>query len=304
MIDVKGFMRQQGLRLLENSRYALMCAVFLATIPFTTWLSQAVIALVVLKKGWRDGLMLLMPVMTAFLACSLFSVSVFSAVVNTLLTFIPLFLAACILGMTASWRAVATGFFLFASLSAVLLQIFMPEFIMAQYRYVLSAMQEIQPGVLSKLVNNTGSLNQHILANYLFGIQLAGLVFSTSISLTMARSVQSQLFYPGGYRKEMLSLRGSKAGLAMLVLMLIAAQQGKFLAMNMLPLLVMYFLAAGLSLGAHVLDGKKVRGAMLLLVIPLLFMPFVMLPFYVILGSLDSVFNLRLYLPVTAGKTT
>jgi len=65
-----------------------------------------------------------------------------------------------------------------------------------------------------------------------------------------------------------------------------------------------YFLLAGLSLGFSVLARKTLMGSLLLLVVPLVLLPFVMLPVYVIFGSLDSLFNFRLYLPTGAGKRT
>ena len=158
--------------------------------------------------------------------------------------------------------------------------------------------------MLPRVITDINGSSQLILANYLFGLQLASLVLSAILPLTLARSVQSQLYYPGGYQQEMYSLRSNKIGLLILVLMLVSANQGKLIAMDILPLLVMYFLFAGLSLSFHALAGKKIRGALLILITPLVLVPFVMLPVYVILGSLDSLFNLRLYLPSTAGKTT
>ena len=304
MMNVNGLISQQGKKLLDNNRHAMLYAVILALIPYTTWVSLAIIALVTLKKGWRDGAMLLMPVMTAFLACSVAVAPIKLGIINTLLAFIPCYIAACVLGMTASWRTVAGVFFLLMLTCAILFQVFMPEFISAQYHYLTAAMSELNPDVLPKALANFRGSNPLVLANYLFGLQLASLVLSAALPLTLARSVQSQLYYPGGYRQEMHALRGNKLGLLMLVLMIAAASQGKFIAMNILPLLIMYFLFAGLSVCFYALAGKKIRGASLILVLPLILAPFIMLPVYVILGSLDSLFNLRFYLPTIAGKTT
>lgn len=305
MINVNGFICQQGQKLLENNRHAMLCAVLLAIFPYTTWLSLTVIALVTLRKGWRDGALLLMPVMTAFLVCSVATaVPTLLAITNTLVTFIPCYFAACVLGMTTSWRAVAGVFFLLLLICAILFQIFMPEFITAQYQYLYAAISELRPDALPKVMVSLNGSNQLILANYLFGLQLANLFISAILPLTLARSIQSQLYYPGGYQQEMHSLRGNKVGVLILLLILVAASQGNLIAINVLPLLVVYFLSAGLSLSFYAFAGKKIRGASLILVIPLVLLPFVMLPVYVILGSLDSLFNLRFYLPSIAGKAT
>lgn len=304
MIHVNGFIRQQVMKLLENNRYAMLVTVFLSLLPYSTWLSLALIAIVTLRKGWRDGALLMMPVMTAFLASSLYSMPTIPAVINTLLTFIPCYVASCLLGITASWRVVAGFFFLLVALSSILLQAFLPEFIMTQYQFVSAAIKEIHPDTLSSFINDTSGLKQLVLANYLFGLQLLGVVFAALLPIAIARSVQSSLFYPEGFKLEMRTLRGNKLALSMLVIMLIAANQNKVIAMNILPLLVFYFLLAGLSLCSHVLAKKKMRSAPFLLGLPIFFLPFVMIPVYVILGSLDSLINLRLYLPTSAGKTT
>ena len=66
MIHVNGFISQQGKHVLGDKRYALLYAVIFALFPYTTWLSLSVIALVTLKKGWREGALLVMPVSTAY----------------------------------------------------------------------------------------------------------------------------------------------------------------------------------------------------------------------------------------------
>ena len=74
------------------------------------------------------------------------------------------------------------------------------------------------------------------------------------------------------------------------------ANQGILIAMNLLPLLMMYFLLSGLSLGLTILASKKSLYAFVMLLLPLILLPYVMFPAYMVFGSLDSLFNFRLYL--------
>ena len=304
MTRLNGFIRNQGQFLLENKRHAMLYAVALALLPYTAWLSVAVVALVTLRRGWCDGGWLLILGITAYFASSLASTTASSAFVNALLTFMPCYLAACVLGFTASWRAVVGVFFLQVVVAVLLLQTFVPEFITAQYLYFQATLREIQSeGALLALINDKTSLNQIVLANYLLGVQAVAIVFSASVSLILARSGQSQLFYPGGFRREMLTFRGDRIGLLLLAIMFIAAHQQNVFAMCLLPILMFYFVLAGLSLSFNVLAKQRPLSALILLVSTLLLLPFIMLPVYIIFGSLDSIFNLRLYLPSDAGKT-
>ena len=304
MIHVNGFIHQQAIRILENNRYTFVLAVLFALMPYTTWLSLSIIALVTLRKGWREGALLLMPVMTAYFARSLAYTPTLVAIINTLLTFLPCYLATCVLGRMASWLSVAGFFCLLSAFCVILLQTLMPDLVSAQFQYVSSVIREAHPDAFSLFVNDTSGFSQPVLANYLFGLQLVGVVFAATLPMALARSVQSQLYYPGGFKQEMHGLRSNKTGLLMMIIVFIAVSQNKVIAMNLLPLFIFYFLLAGLSLSAHALGKKNIRGANLLLVTPILLVPVVMIPVYVILGSLDSLFNLRLYLPASAGKTT
>ena len=291
--------------MLTNKRHAMLHAVVLALLPYTAWLSVALVALVTLRKGAHEGFYILMGAMIAHYTLSLWSMPFTIGAINTVLTFAPCYLAAYLLRLTASWRSVAGIFFLQVVVAVVLIQVLIPDFIMVQYQYIQTALKTMQDeSALLEFVNDKAGLNSAVLANYLFGIQIVGIIISALLSLMLARSVQSRLFYPGGFREEMLAVRGDKMGFLILLVMFYAANQGNVLAMNLLPVLMFYFLLAGLSLAFNLLARKKMRGSILLLVTPLLLLPFIMLPFYVVIGSLDCLFNFRLYLPASAGKST
>lgn len=67
---LSSLIRKQGQILLENERYAILHAVLLALLPYTAWLSIALIALMTLRKGWRKGGLLLVPALSAYFALS------------------------------------------------------------------------------------------------------------------------------------------------------------------------------------------------------------------------------------------
>ncbi|MCP0913261.1 hypothetical protein NKV53_02615 [Legionella sp. 27cVA30] len=299
MIRLSRLIRNQGKFLLENYWHALIAAIALALLPYTAWLSVAIIALITLRRGVRDGGFVLIVTVLAYFI-SLTTLSYKNAAISSLLTFLPCYLGACVLRLTASWRAVAGAFFLQVFLVMLLLQTCAPDFILAQYHYIYTAIKEMQTeSVLLDFINDN-DLSPLLLANYLLGVQAVGVLFSAVLSLFLARSVQSQLFYPGGFSREILGFRAEKIGLLLLAAFLWAASQENALAMNVLPALIVYFLAAGLSLG-FALFGRKPIGA-LLLIVPIFLVPLVIVPVFVLFGSLDSLFNFRLYISNQADK--
>lgn len=68
MLRLGELLRKQGHFLLENDHYALLYIAILALIPFATWLSVAIVALITLRKGWVSGLKGLMIGSASFLS--------------------------------------------------------------------------------------------------------------------------------------------------------------------------------------------------------------------------------------------
>ncbi len=299
----KGFFQRQALRALQQDKYALLLATLLAAVPLIDWLALVVMSLVTLRHGARAGLQVLLPVMLMHVLISVVSTSVSSAVVMSCLSILPCYCVAYVLKATSSWRFVAAVLFGFVMVGTIMLQAFSPDLIMQQYVQLESAVQSLGSSKISIL----DMLGQHqvsslVLANYLLGFQAASLAFSAIFPLFFARSLQSQLFYPGGFRKEMLSFRGDRTVCLILILLLSAAYLEYVLAINCLPLLLLYFVLAGLSFAAYVLSNMRPLVLMLVLLLPVMFLSWVFLSIYTLIGAFDGLFNFRLYLSTKTGK--
>ncbi|NCT56871.1 MAG: hypothetical protein GW760_04045 [Legionella sp.] len=299
----EGFIHRQARRVLDDDRYALASTAILSVLPYMGWLALALIALVTLRKDWRLGGLLVLPALVGNMLLSLKHVPMSGAILGAMLNVVPCYFAAIVLGRTSSWRAVAAALFGVVIGSAWLIQMVSPEFIVSQYTQLKALMHTVLLGQVNVLdVWEAHEVSPLMLANYLLGVQAASLAFSAMVPLLFARSVQSQLFYPGGFQQELLSFRGNKLSLAVLVLLSTAAYSNRYLAMNGLPLVMFYFILAGLSLAACLLSRIRPLGVLVLLLVPTVLLPWVMLPLYVLLGAFDSLFNVRLYLSSNTGK--
>lgn len=295
MLPIKGLFKKQAELILSSRSTALLYAVILALLPFCTWLTMVVIALVTLRKGEREGGRILLTVMLVHGMTLLSSLPLYAAVFNTLIIFVPTYFAAYGLRVTSSWQAVAAQLFLLVIVSSVIIQQMVPEWIMSQFAIIQSVVQASQPDqLLAKWLNEPSGVPVLVLANYALGIQLMSAIMSVWSALWVARSLQSQLYYPGGFAKEVLTFRGNRMSCVVMILMCFAAWQWNVVAMNVLPVLILFYLLAGLSLCANFILGKSSRMLLVVLILPLIFLPFVMVPLYIILGLLDSVFNIRL----------
>ncbi|GGI77140.1 hypothetical protein [Legionella impletisoli] len=289
----------QGKFLLENYWHAFLCALVFSLLPYAAWLSSVLIALVTLRRGEREGGVILLAVLIAHTIFSVAYLPANVAAAQTALFFIPCYVAAFLLRITKSWRAVAAGLFVLAMMMVFVVQLFMPSVIAAQFQLFKMILKELKADThLLELVR----IDPLFVANILFGIQTTVIVLSAVISLMAARWLQSLIYYPGGFGWEMRNFRADKIGLFLLGIVLIAAYFDMVLAINLLPLLMFYFVMAGLSLGYNLLAQKKPLGTFFLLITPVIFLPYVMLPFYLVFGSLDSLFNFRIYLAKRARK--
>lgn len=304
MTRIRRFAYAQGKYLLDNQKHALFCAALFALFSLTTWLSAAVVALITLRRGAKDGCILLCVAMLTDFAVTQFQIPFYLAIINALLHFVPCFLAACTLRYTASWSAVYRVLFVQVCLVVLLLQQFAPDFIMAQFTYFQVVIKEMQPeGALSEFLAHISAKDTASLANYLLGVQAAGVVMSAVLSLILARAVQSLIYYPGGFRREMLGFRGHKIELIVLIGMIVLANNANVVAINLLPASLLYFLLTGISLSFNIFVKEKPVRSFLLLIVPLIFLPVAMFFVYVIFGSLDSLFNFRSYLHKRADKS-
>ena len=143
MISFRGFIANQGKYLLDNKWHAVVHATILALLPYTAWLSVAIIALITLRKGWRAGLELLAPVFLVYFAVNLTQVHATFALINSILTFLPCFIAAGLLRATVSWQVVMWGFLLQSLVVLVLVQILCPDFVTTQYYYLQAVVKEV-----------------------------------------------------------------------------------------------------------------------------------------------------------------
>jgi hypothetical protein len=296
MMRAGDFIIRQSKALLENKQYAIVCASIISILPFASWLSVALVALITLRKGAKSGFEVMLPALIIHSVPLMMLVPVESALINTLVAYIPCYIAALSLRKTAHWQMVFGVFFLQALIGFLLIQFLVPDFVIDQYaqlKKIVTHYEEYQ----QLFDTSTGGLSSFILAQLFFGIQILSVIVSAIVSLMFARSIQAKLFMPGGFKQELIDFRSDKISFLVLLGISIASYYEISFALNLLPLLLCYFLISGFSLAYFVLARKKQVRVFILLCLLILLKPNFVLFAYIVFGSLDSLFNFRLYLP-------
>jgi hypothetical protein len=207
-----------------------------------------------------------------------------------LLTYIPVFFAAWLLRVTGKWNASTIFLMLLASLAIFYFHFYPPEVLMIEYKMLLDLIQEYQKSgmQLKSWLNN----KEQVIA-YLLGLQTTLFLLTTFGSLMLARAFQSKLFYPVGFKLEMLALRANSLMLIPFGLILLGLYYNYPLSLSLIPVWALYFAACGLSTLIYIFAANRALVVFLLLLTTILFLPIFMLPLVISVGTLDSLFNFR-----------
>lgn len=294
---IKQSVNKQVLLVLNNERYAFLLTVILALVPMMTFVSVALVALITMRKGWKPGLILLLAGLSSDVVVSSLFLSVDASLYHAFLEFVPCYIAAVVLRHFLTWRAVFWVLLVFVMLVVALLQLFYPAYIEASFKSMSTVMMNFESNsvLLNMLTKDASKLWP--LANLFLGIQLASVLLSTLFSLSIARSKQAELFYPGAYLKELLIFKADQLALFVFIVISIAAYHLSSFALALLPTLVLYFTLAGILVAYQLMHSRRVKASMIWLLLPLILMPLVMIPVYILFGSLDSLVNIRLLIP-------
>ena len=276
-------MRRLAQYAMKGGKQATLVAVVFAIIPVLFWISAAVVALVILRKGYQAGAQVFMwSLLPALMWWS-------NGDPTPALTLIGVAGLASVLRYSAHWTYVLVASMLVAIVSMPILASYLQEVMLtfAKAGIQLEATNSLPDEVTAEQV-------QALMEGVLGAVQLAILLACT----VLARWWQSALFNPGGFQTEFHQLRlpvWLTGSLALLVFGLSnIADMTQWLFILAIPLLF-----AGLAL-VHGLVEQMKLGRMWLIAtyLGLLFSSALVFTLLALLATLDSLFGLRKRLPV------
>src|SRR3990167_1588930 len=282
---------KQGQLLLNKENYAYILVILFSGLPFLSWIALTIIALVTLRKGYEEGLKTLgIGVFTALITYYIVSANHTFAFSKVLFTFIPIYLSAVILRATAKWRDVIIAMLCLASLVIIYLFYFPPGIIFKIYDLLLVVLKENKDTALQYKAWLT---NKNETMAYILGIQALVFVLSNFSVLMLARAIQAKLFYPQGFKHEMLNIRANPLALALVSCMFIGFYFKNAIFISLLPIWLAYFCGSGISILIYIFATDRALVVFLLLLILLSFLPIFMLALLASIGALDCLINFR-----------
>ena len=270
---------------MRGPRQAVILASFSILVPMMFWYGAAIIGLVTLRKGLTQGLIVFAWTIIPALAWW-FSVQDPGALIVLLSTL----LMACALRYTVSWQSTLVVGGIISLIAGILTSYIMPDLIDALMDAATPIFQELaEKSQQQYSVDHSGMFRSLMVASF------AASFYGMSVgSIFLARSWQSQLFNPGGWREEFHQLRLSPRFLMAILLFVVVAPSigiDSILAMMIASVPV---LVSGFAL-VHGIVGKKQMGGQWLfgfyLSVVMLFPTVLVLLMFV--AMLDSLVNFR-----------
>ncbi len=289
-------MKNIGEFFLRSRWQTFIIALLIAFIPLLASFAVIIMALVTLRKGWQEGFWILLatiiPALVVFFTTQTDLVLVGSTIASNILVW----LLAGVLHTKVSWAAVLNVATVVGVIVVIVIHVLYPDIAQWWQHNLLQYSQEAKTLLTSLNENKTLTpelVNQ--IASVATGIQISVLIGLNLLSLVFARWWQAILFNPEQLRPELHNIRiAPSLGIILLLVLLLAGLTQQAIAIDVIPVMLLPFIVAALSLIHYWVFGKKTAIMILSLfyIMTILLFPYVIV-LLIILGMVDSGINLR-----------
>lgn len=278
--------------ILKGRRQSIIAALILSILPFLSWLGVAIMGLVTLRKGAKEGFILVLWIMLPSIALAIALHSPLAFLYNVLLGIGVVWLLAVILRQTSSWLAVINTSVVIAVIFVSVCHLVIPN-IAALW---LEKFHQ-QWGLVKQFTEISDAAAQSTIqwmAMIGTGLQGVTMIATNLLNLIVARWMQALKYNPSGLRKELYRIRLNKLTVFIALIVGVMGLLGLPVAVDMLPIICIPFIITALSL-LHYFASNSDYGWFWLLIAysALIVLSPIMLGLFVGVAALDSLFNFR-----------
>lgn len=285
-------MKPFGEFIMRSQRNAGLLALVFALLPFLNWLSVIIMALVTLRRGAKQGFLILICVLLPSVVW-LFISKNDTVLLNIIVGATVVWILASVLHKTHSWSYVLLAGAFIGAVVIVALHGSINDMNawwahkMSSYMQSAGKEMEIDTSAQQAMIAQ--------LAKFATGLQAAAIFLVDIVWLAVARYWQALLYNQGQLRPELYKIQLPKWSTVVLVIVGLIAYATKMpMLIDMLPMLFVAYTLAGISLVHFVVSARKVSWLWLVLLYAgLVFALPYMVAALVIVAICDSWFNLR-----------
>ncbi|MDE1461260.1 hypothetical protein [Spartinivicinus poritis] len=278
--------------IMRSPRHAAGVAAVAAIVPFAYWLSAATVALVILRRGWQAGSMVL-----AWGLVPAIGLVAFQHDISPVMTILGASVLALVLRKSISWQVALLTSILVGLVMMLALLIFQPDVLKAVAGQLHQALT--QAGFYQQLSNEpsgeqvVGYVKEFLLPAAA-GSKASRCLLLSVVALMLARWWQSVLYVPGGFYKELFNLRfPPRVAITILILFFLGVNVGIGFAAT-LPIVLTPLFFAGLAMCHSIIvaKGNNTLGLAIFYAAQILLAP-IMFFLTVLVALLDSFIDFR-----------
>lgn len=197
-------------------------AVLSALVPPVSWLSSGALALVTLRKGSREGSLVLIAALVGAGVLSLLTVgSPLPALSFALVLWLPIVVMATVLRATVSLGTALAAAGLIGLLAVLLLHLLLgdtgPWWAATLVPMIEPALQGLEPEQIARVRTSIEAAS-----GYMTGLMVAAGLFNLVLGLLIGRLWQAGLYNPGGFRREFHALQLPRTAAAVAIALFVA----------------------------------------------------------------------------------
>jgi hypothetical protein len=242
-------MRALAEYVMRGRKQAILLALLFTFVPFMGWIADAIMALVTLRKGAKEGLIILMwELLPTVVVAVLMGRSQLWPYVGMVIGSILVYLFALILRQTNAWAVVVQASMILGIVAVLLVHASVPNIAQIVLKDITAYLQMADQQ--ASLNWTTASLKANIgwFVQIATGLQIALLLLGDLISLAIARWWQGILYNPGALKPAFYNIRFGWVAALILIGIVIAALFGDAAAIDALPVVLFSFVWPALSL--------------------------------------------------------
>jgi len=232
---------------LRGQKQAVIVALAFTFLPLLSWVADVVLAFVTLRKGAKEGGILLLWVVLPSIVFAILSYPqlwIYNVVGGSLVTY----LLAVILRQTNGWAIVLQAAMILGIVGVAIVYLVIPDigamWVKQLTSYVLVLKQQFNLDMSATQLQQ----NVQLFSKIATGVQAALILIGDIVNLFFARWVQSTMYNPGQLKPELFNIRLGTIAASLLAVTALAAISGVDFAIDCLPVVVLPYVFAGLSL--------------------------------------------------------
>lgn len=240
-------MRALAEYVLRGRWQAVLAALLFTFIPLFGWVGVIIMALVTLRKGAKEGFIVLawiiLPVIVGSIVIKDYRYALFDAFLGSTVVW----LMAIILRNTSSWLLVMQAVVVIALTTIITVHIINPNIYVWWQQHLAQIYNQ-----LNVMFNNVFTPEQNKAwvqssARIASGLQADFIIFTNLFNLALARWTQALLFNPGGLKKELHFFRLDKSTVIIVAILSVVLIKVPAIQ-DSIPVLLLPFVCAGFSL--------------------------------------------------------